>query len=127
MPHATEHIAFRLSNGTRGNAVVLRIPLPDGRTLIACRNDDEEDDAPVNMAVEQLFREVCERHRLDPAKLVWVEYTSDTLTTGAGTVGGWEVVTWQGGPGRSPTWRQMTAKDWAELGTVPPPGPPRRA
>jgi hypothetical protein len=97
----TEHIPFRLPDGTAGTAVVVRGTLPDGRTVIACRNEDEEDDVPVNLAVEQLFQTVCERHGLDLMQVVWVEYTSETLSTQSSELGGWELVTWKGKPDSS--------------------------
>lgn len=123
MQHKIDRIPFRLANGTPGTARILIAPLPDGRTLVTCMDDNDDDDAAVNMVVEHLFRTVCDRHQLDPSRIVWVEYNSSVLTTGAGKVGGWERVTWRGTPGTSPKWRQMTPEDWEGLGTEPPPPP----
>lgn len=117
-----DRIPFELPNGTSGTAKVLMIELPEGRTLVVCSDGDEDLDAPVNMAVEQLFRTVCQRHRLDPTKVEWVEYTNEILEGADREIGGLERVTWHGGLGHSPDWNPMTPQDWHALGTQPPPG-----
>ena len=124
MAHRDDLIPFQFTNGTRGTANIRIIDLPDGRTLAAYANVDEEADLPVNMVSEDLFRRVCERHALDPTRVVWVEYTGYTVEVADGELGGWELVTWKGEPGEGPEWRQMTEDDWRELGVnVPPMGP----
>lgn len=119
----TFQVPFTLRNGDAGTAMIVAIPLPNGRTLVTCANLDQDGDAPVNMAVEYLFKEVSKQLRLDPALVVWIEYGTETLDIPAGRVGGWELVTWKDRPGHSPIWRQMADDDWRGLGTVPPPSP----
>ena len=48
------------------------------------------------MAVEHLFRNVPAAPAR-PGKVVRGEYTEGNLTTAAGAIGGWELVTWKGG------------------------------
>jgi len=120
MEHQTFHIPFTLPNGSSGTARIILVPLTDGRTLVACMDDDDEDDAAVNMIVERLFREVCKAHRLKPDKVVWVEFTYGEIDAVDKAFGGWERVVWNGKPGESPEWHRMDREDWAELGTEPP-------
>src|SRR4051794_7615762 len=109
----TDRIPFKLPNGLAGTAMILLIDLPDGRKLVTCANENEEDDAPVNMAVENLFWTTCQQHQLDPARVVWVEYTSYPVPVAGGELGGWELVTFKGpGSGEGPEWRRMTPADW---------------
>src|SRR4051812_1792726 len=123
MDHTTDRIPFTLPNGLPSTAMIMLVGLPDGRTLVTCANE-HQDEAPVNMAIEQLFHAVCNRHHLAPARVVWVEYTSGTLEIAAGRVGGWELVTWTGGIGQKPKWQQMTDEIWNGLGVgEPPPSP----
>src|SRR5262249_30246972 len=109
-------IPFQLRNGTPGVARVSLISLHDGRTLVTCMDDDDEADAPVNMAAEDLFTDVCMKHELEPADVVWVEFNRERLHARGGALGGWELVTWGGRPGKSPRWQQMTEGDWRAIG-----------
>lgn len=123
MSYPTNRLPFKMSNGLPGVALIQRVDLPDGRVLVVCMNEDEKNDAPVNMVIEGRFASVCRLHRLDPRTIVWVEYTRGKFKRPEGLRGGWEKVNFRGEPGQNPEWEPMTSADWEALGTTPPVDP----
>src|SRR5689334_11531024 len=118
-------------HGAEGVAIISMLQIDGGRTLVVCRDENQVDDddanpvVPVNQVAQYLRDLVIEKYRIDPAMLVWLEWSEPGEFAGA-TVGGWEKVTFAEDPRTgetTPHWEQMTPDHWRKIG-LPPVFPP---
>jgi len=112
------------------------IPLVDGRTAVIVTEVSDNPGTSVTNAAEHLASFVCDRFRIDPDRLVWIEHygyggrrerTYDLVTSSRQPIqkiqwseavlryhpSGWQ------GYFEEPEWRAMTDDDWQALGVTP--------
>lgn len=93
-----------------GICAIERVDLPDGRVVLACMAVPGNPGNSITNCAEYLFQQVCERFRIDPAIVVWLEHYDfyDALE--------WRWVHFgaDGGSGSldAPEWTLMTADLW---------------
>jgi hypothetical protein len=107
---------YRSSNGFDGVCVIERIPVSDGRIVIACVATPGNPGNSITNTVETIFEQVCLHFEIDPAKVVWLEnyeYINPTE---------WLHVVFSQVPPDGwgePKWRTMSQVKWDELGLRP--------
>lgn len=111
-----ELFPFRSRNRIDGVCVIERIPLEDGRTVIACISVPGNPGASITNTVETICQQVCLEFEIKPADIVWLEnyeYINPTewlhVTFDKMPPGGWH----------EPKWTEMDRRMWAALGLRP--------
>jgi hypothetical protein len=107
-----------------------RINLPDGRVSVICQELHENPGAGIWVSPSSIANQVCERFKIDPCKLVWIEHYAHALDEKPT----WELVklkrspSWAGFGDRSGLsgpfsefehWKSMELDDWRELRVLP--------
>jgi hypothetical protein len=112
-----EFFAYKAGNRCDGVCLVERINLPDGRIVIACIETAGNPGQSITNCVEELCFQVCERFKVPPDQLVWLEhYDFDRWDD-------WSMVTFEQkpphGPFADPKWIDMTPALWRSLRLKP--------
>ena len=111
-----ELFPFRSRNRVDGVCVIERIPLEDGRTVIACISVPGNPGNSVTNTVETICEQVCLQFEIEPEDVIWLEnydYINPTewlhVTFGKMPPDGWD----------DPQWTEVDEAMWSELGLRP--------
>ncbi len=135
-----ERFEYRGFRGCQSFCDLEIIPVKDGRTVaIAIEREDNRGTSVTNVA-EHLASYVCDRFRIDPEKLVWIEHYGYPDPVNPKRPREYDIVTFErreperirwsdtvlranpyGWPGyfQDPVWRPMREEDWNALGLEP--------
>lgn len=108
-----EMFAYKATNNCDSVCLIERIDLPDGRIAIACVQAPGSSGNSITNCVEELCFQVCERFKIPPKRLVWLEgypqYPNDS----------WNLVEFAQRPPDGmfdkPTWTELTPDRWRAL------------
>ena len=111
-----DFFAYKAKNRADGICLVERIDLPDGRIVVVCIQTAGNPGSSITNCVEELCFQVCERFKIDPARLVWLEHYHYDSRVPAGD---WRMVTFTSYPPKrpfeNPKWQTMTQEMWRGL------------
>jgi hypothetical protein len=137
MSRKIERFEFRGFHGCRCVCDLEMIPIADGRTVVIATEREDNSGTSVTNVAEHLASYVCDRFRIDPEKLVWVEHYGYPDPVNSKRRREFDLVTFHrrsperirwadavlrskpdGWPGyfEEPQWRPMKEDDWRKLG-----------